>query len=209
MLRDFLRAAVDDLGLSYGSMAHRKAFEVLGISLAEKGLERAGIGAAWPQAGARVDIEMQMRPLQASGPGEVGVEFTLEGPEADDDQMRDALMAVAEKNGQERLLLDPVAQLPEADLRQLMADIEALVGDDDVSCLLGAAAVLVIWGHMEKLNADTSQIVLSGLTVGDEAIAEGMEVVLTGRRVALDRSISPEDSTGRADQVSKVRVPKH
>lgn len=214
MLRDYIRVVASGFSGTYGGQGQRKALEVLTVTMAKRGLTRAKIGAAWSQAGARVDIQMQVREHDAQRPATPGVEFTLEGPQADEQDIRKALRAVAEDDTQERLVLDPIAMVPEPDLRRLVADMEDLLGgnadDDHTATLLAAASVLVVWQHMEKLNAQTSEVVMSGLFANGQEVLEGQEVVLTSTLVALDRKVGPKtaDPDG-AVQVSTVKLPRH
>lgn len=217
MLRDFLIAGADTLREAYGSNAPAKAAEVLVVSLGERGLTEAGIKAAWFAASAGMGLELTTRQLDPDAPiAQPGTEFTVDGPAgADEAQVLEGLGKWANREHPvDRLVLDPFLQVPSEDLRDLVRQVEALLGDpsdqdNQFDTLMASAAILILWEQMEQRNAATSDFSLSGLTNGDRDILPGLEVLLHGTRIPLDSTPSQDADSDTPRQVSRVRLPRN
>ena len=197
MLRDFLAAAMGAFEEDYGHQAASKAGIALASIFISRGEGPHRISAQWPQTGAGIDLRVGTRPEQEPSP----LGTVIEGhtaPGATEDDIRKELGDL--KRVENRLVLDPVDQLPNDTLAGLVAQIEKVVGPssnpkNEQDTLFAAACVLLLWHKAERTNSAELAFALSGVVDGDREVAPGKTVTIDMTCQTLDKApqVAQED----------------
>jgi hypothetical protein len=199
MMRDFVRAAAGELVNLYGENAEDKATEVLAGCLGGLDGESFQFSSSWGATGASFAMEVSKVP-EPFGPSAPETSFEIEvAGDATEAEVREALGKWGEHPSVvTRLDFNPLDQLPADEMRTLMKQAEAVTGDqsngdNQRDALLVTAALLMVWGKLERRNAATAEFVLSGLTRGDEEVCPGQAVKMNARRAGMETSHTPMD----------------
>jgi hypothetical protein len=183
---DFARAAAKDLLFEYGPGATHKAGTLLAVQLASRNLSGVDLAGRYAAGGAFVHLAFE----KVKDTGEtVENTFDVTLPEGTDpEEAIEALRNWGKNEAQAtRFVLDPIESLGDDDILGLTARVEALLGahekPDDIDVLSVVSAVLVVWRHLETINASTGTLSFFGLSDGGDDVwsGEGMQITLEAK----------------------------
>lgn len=204
MLADHVGAALADVRAIYGEGAAQKTLTSLCFVVARH-TRPLKLTAAWTGSTARMTLNIH-REKTSPDPAPVGVEFELEAPEgASEEDFRSSLaqFGSARQPPAPRLTFDPLTQLPAADLRALMAQIEPLCSEPrDADALFGTVGFLMCWARCEEMNVGRTTMRLSGLSDGDDEICPGESIVFTGVCQSLEPAPPPKNESPPKDRAT-------
>lgn len=212
MAADFARAVARDLVTEYGPGAIAKGGQSIAIAAAERNLDQVEIKGSWLGAGAFFGLRVEFSPDQrdVDAPVEQGVEFSVVADdESDEGDVRDALRdwGKNEDSSRVRMVLDPVATLPDEDVAALVSQVEQYFKGDDATILFSSAGALLMWASMESHNAVDLNLEMAGLTRGDAYVAPGKRVAIVCKATLMDSQPNPDPVASDAKQYT-VSLPK-
>lgn len=193
---DFARAAAKDLLFEYGPGATHKAGTLLAVQLASRNLSGVDLAGHYAAGGAFVHLAFEK--VKDTG-GNVETAFDVVLPEGTEPgEAIEALRNWGKDEAQTtRFVFDPVQSLGDDDILGLTARVEALLGadekPDDIDVLSVVSSVLVVWRHLEAINASTGTLSFFGLSDGDDDVwaAEGMKITLQAKLLDVVHDHTP------------------
>lgn len=210
MFRDYISATAGVLEKSYADNAAYKASQFIAIELASavphKVMDKTVvISGSWPAAGAQSTLSFGFAE-ERSEP--LGTELTVSSERPlNENEVYEALQSKPPT----RMVLDPFVSLPGKDLQALMRAWEDVFKNDPADSITDeindrslycCCAHLLLWAEAEKRNAATTEIGLSGLTMNDEPLAEGLTGFIRMNVKMLDRSLDDTAENDVSDNVA-------
>lgn len=204
---DFVRSMARELLLNDGSAAASRACLFTASLMAEHNIDEVKLAVRHPMLNA--GIELVARIGQASpGNSEAAVFELAVDEDASEQEVRDGLAAFADQP-HEGQFFDPIDQTPDAQVAQLLARAEQIVGNSSLEPLVMAAAALLVWNKMENTNSATFRLELAGLHEGDvHVLAEDQSVVFHAKRQALEFAGDLRKQAPLPQGRASVRLPR-
>lgn len=194
LVGDFVRAACADLENDYAGEAGSKAAQMMGSLLVKLNKDEIRFIASSLRYQTHIaltwNIQDESLDYDSSSKVEPSTEFTLMVEEnAQEEDVREALKNWGNEP-QTRMVFDPITQLSNEELRDVMKNVESqLDTKEDHMLLVSAASVLLNWKRLERLNASSVNYAFHGLTEKNKPVAPGKKIVVKGEVKLLDQPL--------------------
>lgn len=209
MVADYARSVAEDLLFEYGPHALPKSGQLLAVAAISEGISSMTLDGTWIQANASVRLAFSLEEEELR---EQGVVMEVMVPEdATEAEAQQAVEDLRNNTGEApvRMELDPIAMLPDADVKQIVARVERYFPGNDINILTGAAAVLLIWKSMEECHSTTFGLTLNGLHRQGKPLTPGQSVKIRGVAKLMEETLAePEADHPMKKIVASIRKSK-
>lgn len=172
MVADFVKSVTKDLQQMYGDDALSKALQALSCAAFENSDEAVSLSATCSQTGSSISLNLAKKTYKQTDPAGT-VEMVFHTDAATPDDARQRLKEWGdEPSPKQRTPLNVFEDVSAADIRDLVRDVEGVVGNKEIDVLFSSSFVLQAWDQTERMNASDMNLALERVTRKDKLIGD-------------------------------------